>query len=187
VIIDPHVFETVFTALKTHQTISIEYRNIDNSNYIKQTLDPYHAIAQRTYWYIIAHSHENPERPRIYSFSRMRNVNLTGNYFTVPEGFNPHDYFDKQLGVFTSNRKLYTFEFLIHKDIQTYALERHFHDTQTIKQNDDGSVYVSFSSNQIEEVLRWVLGQGYTVKVLNPPELIEMVKTELNKMLGIYS
>jgi predicted DNA-binding transcriptional regulator YafY len=36
------------------------------------------------------------------------------------------------------------------------------------------------------EVLRWVLGQGHTVKVENPPELISMVKDELEKTRGMY-
>jgi predicted DNA-binding transcriptional regulator YafY len=37
------------------------------------------------------------------------------------------------------------------------------------------------------EVLRWVLGQGHTVKVLNPPELAEMVKDEAERVRGMYA
>jgi predicted DNA-binding transcriptional regulator YafY len=37
------------------------------------------------------------------------------------------------------------------------------------------------------EVLRWVLGQGHTVKVLNPPELAEMVKDETRKIQTLYT
>jgi predicted DNA-binding transcriptional regulator YafY len=36
------------------------------------------------------------------------------------------------------------------------------------------------------EVLRWVLGQGHTVKVLSPPELIGMLKDEAEKVKGMY-
>jgi predicted DNA-binding transcriptional regulator YafY len=36
------------------------------------------------------------------------------------------------------------------------------------------------------EVLRWALGQGHTVKVLNPPELVAMVREEVEKMRGMY-
>jgi predicted DNA-binding transcriptional regulator YafY len=35
-------------------------------------------------------------------------------------------------------------------------------------------------------VLRWVLGQGHTVKVLGPAELAEMVKAETKKVRGMY-
>jgi len=36
------------------------------------------------------------------------------------------------------------------------------------------------------EVLRFVLGQGHTVKVLGPVELVKMVKDEAKKVIGMY-
>jgi predicted DNA-binding transcriptional regulator YafY len=36
------------------------------------------------------------------------------------------------------------------------------------------------------EVLRWVLGQGHTVKALGPPELVEQVKAEAERVRGMY-
>lgn len=56
------------------------------------------------------------------------------------------------------------------------------HDTQTVEQREDGSVYVKFTTTQMPAVLRWVL--GYTVKVLNLPELVEQVKAECEKVRG---
>ena len=56
----------------------------------------------------------------------------------------------------------------------------------TLEQREDGSVFVQFTTTQMPEVLRWVLGQGHTVRVLNPPELVEMVKGEIEKVRGMY-
>jgi predicted DNA-binding transcriptional regulator YafY len=75
---------------------------------------------------------------------------------------------------------------LFENEIGTYAAERQWHETQTIMQNKDGTVYVKFTTTQVPEVLRWVLGQGHTVKVLGPPELVEMVKAETEKVRGMY-
>jgi predicted DNA-binding transcriptional regulator YafY len=77
-------------------------------------------------------------------------------------------------------------ELLISGEIGTFALERQWHETQEVRQQEDGSVYVKFSTTQIPEVLRWVLGQGHTVKVLGPAELAEMVKAETEKVRGMY-
>jgi predicted DNA-binding transcriptional regulator YafY len=74
------------------------------------------------------------------------------------------------MGVFASSRTPYTVELLIDNEIGTFALERQWHDSQTVEQREDGSVYVKFTTTQMPEVLRWVLGQGHTVKALNPPE-----------------
>jgi predicted DNA-binding transcriptional regulator YafY len=153
--------------------------------YKKRTLDPFHAICQRGHWYIIARRDDDPEL-HIYSFSRIRNARLTGRNYTIPEDFRPHDYFDREMGVFVTDRIPYTFEFIIDKEIQTYALERQFHETQKVKQLEDGSVMVQFTTTQIEEVKRWVMGQGATVRVVSPPELITRIKDEISKMKKMY-
>jgi predicted DNA-binding transcriptional regulator YafY len=36
------------------------------------------------------------------------------------------------------------------------------------------------------EMLRFVLGQGHTVKALGPAELVERVKAESERVRGIY-
>jgi predicted DNA-binding transcriptional regulator YafY len=152
---------------------------------MRRTVDPYHAICQRGNWYFIGHCHDKNE-PRMFSFSRAKKAVLTGKYFTVPAGFKADEYFDKAMGVFASSRTPYTVELLIDNEIGTFALERQWHDSKTVEQRGDGSVYVKFTTTQMPEVLRWVLGQGHTVKVLNPPELIEQIKEEVEKVRGMY-
>jgi predicted DNA-binding transcriptional regulator YafY len=145
---------------------------------MRRIADPYHAICQRRNWYFIGHCHDKNE-PRMFSFSRAQNIALTGRHFDIPSGFKPEAYFDKAMGVFASARTPYTVELLITNEIGTYALERQWHDTQTtVEQREYGSVYVKFTTTQIPEVLRWVLGQGRTVKVLSLPELIGILTDE---------
>jgi predicted DNA-binding transcriptional regulator YafY len=184
--IDAEVFEGIFTALKTRETVRFDYRPLQKTTAMRRTADPYHAICQRGNWYFIGHCHDKNE-PRMFSFSRTQNVTLTGRHFNIPSGFKPETYFDKAMGVFASARTPYTVELLITSEIGTYALERQWHDTQTVEQREDGSVHVKFTTTQMPEVLRWVLGQGRTVKVLAPPELIGMVRDEAEKVRGMYN
>jgi predicted DNA-binding transcriptional regulator YafY len=179
------VFEGIFTAMKTKRTVSFDYRSLQKTTVARRTADPYHAICQRGNWYFIGHCHDRNE-PRMFSFSRVKNLALTKKHFNIPQGFKPEQYFDKEMGVFASARTPYTVELLIDNEIGTFALERQWHDTQTVEQRKDGSVYVKFTTTQMPEVLRWVLGQGHTVKALNPPELIGMVKDEAEKVRGMY-
>jgi predicted DNA-binding transcriptional regulator YafY len=183
--IDVQVFEGIFTALKTRQTISFDYRSLQKTESSRRAADPYHAISQRGNWYFIGYCHGR-ESERMFSFSRVKNPELTKKRFSIPEGFKPDEYFDKAMGVFASARIPYTVELLINNEVGTYALERQWHDTQKVEQREDGSVYVKFTTTQMPEVLRWVLGQGHTVKALAPPELIEMVKGETEKMRRMY-
>jgi predicted DNA-binding transcriptional regulator YafY len=184
--IDPKVFEVIFSALKTKHTLVFEYRPLQKTTYMERTVDPYHAVCQRANWYFIGYCHDKKE-PRMFSFSRVKNISKTNGRFNIPQGFKPENYFDKDMGVFASSKTPYLVELLVSNEIATYALERQWHDTQKVEQKKDGSVYVKFTTTQMPEVLRWVLGQGHTVKVFNPPELIGMVKDETEKVRGMYA
>jgi predicted DNA-binding transcriptional regulator YafY len=183
--IDQKVFKTVLAALRERRTISFDYRSLQQKLHTRRRADPYHAICQQGNWYVIGYCHERKE-PRMFSLSRMRNITLTADTFAIPTDFDPHEYFDKEMGVWASSRTPYTVELLIDDEIATYALERKWHNTQKVEQRDDGTVYVRFTTTQMPEVLRWVLGQGHTVRVLGPEELVGMVKAEGEKVRGMY-
>ena len=57
---------------------------------------------------------------------------------------------------------------------------------QKCKQQKDGSVYLTFMSNQLQETLHWVMSFGSSVQVVNPPELVDMVKEEIKKLKKMY-
>jgi predicted DNA-binding transcriptional regulator YafY len=183
--IDPSVFESIFKALKEHKTFAGKYRSLQRMDYKEHTLDPYHAICHRGYWYIICYCHEN-DTTRTYLLQRFKDIRLTKKVFQIPESFNKELFYDRNIGVFNTGGKTYTFEFILHKDIGTYAVERFYHQTQTVEQRPDGSVYVKFTTNQIAEVLRWTLSQGDMIKVLHPPEFVAMVEDKIEKMKRLY-
>jgi predicted DNA-binding transcriptional regulator YafY len=67
--IDGEVFENIFKALMEHKTITGKYRSLQRTEYKEYTLDPYHAICHRGYWYVICYCHENGAT-RTYLFQR---------------------------------------------------------------------------------------------------------------------
>ena len=76
--------------------------------------------------------------------------------------------------------------FVCDKSINTYILERTGHKNQECHQNEDGSVYLSFESNQTQEVLFWILKFGSQVKVLSPESLKKQVFEEHRKAAELY-
>ena len=91
---------------------------------------------------------------------------------------------DPYFGIWNNENKPQKIELTFDKSVNTYILERTWHKNQKCKQNPDGSVYLSFETNQMQETLYWVLHFGAAVTVLNPPELKEMYKEEIKKMAG---
>ncbi|AEF82936.1 helix-turn-helix transcriptional regulator [Leadbettera azotonutricia] len=180
--IDVTTFNTIITALQTKKALSFDFLRLNGDIDRNRMMDPYHAICHRGNWYILGFSHEKKEM-RVFSFSRIKKVVITNKVFDIPSDFNPNDFFDKQMGIWASRRTPYTVEFLFDNEVRTFALERQWHETQEITENEDGSVLVKFTTTQLPDVLRWVLSQGRTVKVLNPPELVKMVREEV-EMIG---
>jgi predicted DNA-binding transcriptional regulator YafY len=182
--IDEKTFKTVFTALRTKNTVTFDYRPLQKTTYMKRTVDPYHAVSQNGNWYIIGYCHDKKE-PRLFTLSRIKNAILTKKNFEIPNGFKPETYFDRDIGVWASSRTPFDVELLVDNEIGAYAIERKWHKDQIVEQRKDG-VYVKFTTTQVPEILRWVLGQGHTVKVLGPQELIQMVKDEGERVRGMY-
>ena len=183
--IDGGVFESVFEALRHHTTIAFDYRPLQKNTFMERRLDPYHAVCQKGNWYIFGFCHDKNE-VRVFNIARIKNVTKTGDGFRIPADFRPEDYFDKELGVWLSARRKFNVELLIDKEIGTFALERKMHSDQKLTENPDGSVLVQFETTQIPEVKRWVLGQGRTVRVLNPPELVQEILAETEAMRKMY-
>ena len=183
--INPENFSKIFSALKNRNVLDFEYRPLQKTTWMTRRINPLHAVCQKGNWYVMGFCHDKKDI-RVFNFSRMQNVTESKEEFDIPEDFNPDKYFDKEIGIWLSATKKYTVELLISAEIGTFALERSWNKNQKIEQREDGSVWVSFETTQLPEVKRWVLGQGKTVKVLGPDELIAQVKEEFAAVLGMY-
>lgn len=183
--IEAGVFNTVFKAVKLRVSMDFQYCSLGQQEYTPRRLNPYQVICQKGNWYVIGYCHK-AEAVRIYSLSRMKKLSCTKKTFTVPADFDIRKHVDPNFGVWNNPTKPVKVELLFSKEISTYILERSWHEGQKMKQYKDGSVYLSFKSNQMQESLFWILHFGGAVKVLNPPELVEKVKKEVKKILKQY-
>ena len=183
--IKPELFTTIFDAIKKGVSISFDYRPLQKPSFMERTIDPYHAVCQRGNWYVIGKCHDKKD-VRIFSFGRMKNAVMTTEKFSIPKDFKTSDYFDSEMGVWLSDKTPLEVELLFDKEIATYATNRIWHSDQTLEEREDGSVYLKFKTTQKKELLRFILGQGHTVKVLGPEELVEEVKEELQRTEKMY-
>ena len=183
--IDPTFFQTIFDSLKNLCSITFEYRPLQKITFMERPIAPYPIVCQRGNWYVMGKCHDRNE-VRIFSFSRMRNIKILKQKFGIPKDFKPSDYFDTEMGVWLSDKTPLTVELLVDKEIGTYALNRIWHSEQIVEERQDGSIYVRFKTTQKHEIVRWILGQGHTVKVLGPVELIDEIKNEIDLMTSLY-
>lgn len=180
--IEPDVFEKLFNAIKTHKAISFGYRKISSTEYTPHSnIDPYKIYCQKGDWYVVAYSHTH-ERFNTYHLSRMKDIILLDEFKPDPD-YEKKVHIDPNFGIWNNDAPFQKIELQFDKSINTYILERTWHKNQKCKQNKDGSVYLSFESNQIQETLFWVLSFADSVQILNPPELKELYKEKVKSMM----
>ena len=179
-VIPEEIFYSVFKATKLHKIMKFDYRSISATDYTPHELYPYKIYNQKGDWYILGFV-PNHESFATFTLARMKNIEL-GDAFKPDPDYKNKIHIDPNFGIWNNNSKPQNIELIFDKSINTYILERTWHKNQQCMQNKDGSVYLSFESNQIQETLYWVLHFGAAVTVINPPELKELYEAEIRKM-----
>ncbi len=183
--IEEDVFNSVFQSLRQKRSLEFDYRAISSQEYKHRQIDPYHVVCTKGNWYTIAKAKPGNDI-RVYALSRMKNTKTTSESFVVPADFNLSDHIDPAFGIWTTTDAPVQIELLFDSSVNTLILERQWHATQKIEQYKDGSVKLTFTTNQFQEAFQWIMSFGGSVKVLNPPELADKICTELKKMLQLY-
>jgi len=134
---------------------------------------PYQLLFDRSDWYLFAYD-EDRNGMRIFALPRITGVALTDAKFSIPANF---DYRSLEgashFGIF-SGAKTHRFVIAISGDAR-WVKERLWADDQKIKETQNG-IEISFTSNQFDKVLNWVLSLTPRARPLEPKSLVERWK-----------
>ena len=103
----------------------------------------------------------------------------------VPDDFDLREYFGNAWAVYRGDRS-FNVEIMFAKEAAGTVIEGIWHHTQKVHKNKDGTVTLTFQVDGLNEIVRWVLGWGNRAKVIQPPELREMVLAQLNQSIEAY-
>lgn len=176
------VFESVLRATKLHRTLKMEYKAAQDTDFQQREFDPYHIICQKGSWYVLGFSHHS-NAIRLYAMPRIQKCEIMEERFTIPQDFSIEKHIDPEIGVWGNSGKVFKVEVEFSKTLKTFVSERIWHKGQDMKENPDGSVYLSFETNQLAQTAAWILSFAGNAKVLNPPELKEQVQLAAKKIL----
>jgi predicted DNA-binding transcriptional regulator YafY len=121
---------------------------------------------------------------RILAVHRITAVEKTDRPYRVPDRYDFDRAMRGKFGVWQSEPFEVACEFC--GWAADYVAEREWSDGQSVTRTADGCVELRFTARGIEEVARWVLGYGEKVRVLQPPELVERVRTSLREAAARY-
>lgn len=183
--IDPTTWERVAEGLRHSRRLEIHYLKPGEESGGDRRVDPYHIVSFQGEWYLVGYCHLRRE-VRTFAISRIKAVRANGDNFVIPADFSFEKFSGHHFGIFRGERD-FPVKILFSPCHRPYVEEREWHRGQSLERQPDGGVLLSFTSNHLFEVKRWVLSWGAGVKVLAPEGLATELREELRKALQGYA
>ena len=130
---------------------------------------PYCLYWGKRAWYAIG-LHEYYGEVRCMKLSRFEKVLVTKERYTIPKAFSLEKFLGKCWRMIPEG-KVYKVELWFDPEFAETVADTHWHDTQDVVWQDDGSVTMRFEVDGLGEIKWWVLGMGPHCVVRKPVRL----------------
>lgn len=174
-------YEIISQAILEQKKLQFDY-TISNGYKCKATIHPYGI----QYWeknYIVGFD-EYSKGVLKYLISRIKNLEKLDEFFEKDENFDLKQYLEQSFGIF--NSKPEKVELLFDKSVRDDVINYHFHPTQKLKENNDGTITVKFMASGTTEICWNLYKWEDKVKIISPKTLICEYKNSLTKILKLY-
>ena len=181
--LDAEIWQQLEAACQQKQRVKMRYATPGNP-VSEREFDPYVLHLSSNNPYVTGWCHKR-DAVRWFRVDRIQSLEICPETFEVNAAFDREAHFESafqhEVGGVPQTMAIWF-------DGRTapYIRERRWHKTQQIEEGKDGSLILRFVVRGLNEVKRWVLFYGAGARVLEPPELVEMVRTELKGMYEQY-
>jgi proteasome accessory factor B len=170
-------------ALLLQNTVTLHHQKPDYDEPTLHRVAPYVLVLYQYGLYVVGYSHR-AKALRMFSVERIHRVDLTDDRFDIPSDFSWEVQSRRLFGLIDEPPK--TVRIWFSADVAYLLRERQWHPTQSLKQQKDKSVIITFQAGGLDEIATWVLSWGANAKVLDPPELVKEVKSQLARATSRY-
>ena len=176
-------FSCVEQAIRGKRRLQVRYYTKTREAWTDRLLDPYVISFRGNAWYLVAYCHVR-SNVMIFRLDRMSEASLTKETFELPRNFSPDAFFAGSW--FIEQGEPVRVKLRFAPEAARWVKEAHFHDSQQVEEQADGSLLFEVTVKGTREITRWILGYGAEVKVLEPEPLREAVAEEIEKMANVY-
>ncbi len=178
-----NTLKQIVNAMLNQETIRLTYNSFSNNRKSDFETNPLHIFEDSGGLYLIAQRLHDSEI-RTMAIERIQKINKTSREYEYPDSFCPETHLNSTFGIIDDGP--ISVKILFSNSQAKYITERIWVEGQTIDTNSDGSVIISFSTRGKWDVKKWILGWGPAAKVLEPRELAEEIRHDIEKMLKNY-
>lgn len=177
--------DDLFQAVSDLRPLTLMYRSASSGKEERITIHPYAMVLFRDSIYCVGY-HLGRAQVRTFLLDRMRDTECSyTERFVLPEDFRIDDYFQGELGIWRSpERHKVVIDF--DATAATYLRTRRVHATQKLASIAGGGIRLSMTVGSLKPVVSWVLEWGPRARVVEPEQLVEQVREELERALLAY-
>ena len=156
-------------AIKATRKVQFDYVARSTGKRTDHLVEP-HGVLYGNRAYLVGHVHWT-EEPRLWSLANVSDARMTGEVFERNPDFDLQEYAERSFGAFQEPPVdvLLRFDPVSARDAETFL----FHPSQTLAENEDGSLTVRFRAGGLDEMCWHLFTWGESVTVEKPAELRE--------------
>jgi predicted DNA-binding transcriptional regulator YafY len=170
-------------ALLHQQSISLSYRSTGRGEPVSYRVDPYTLLFQKGGIYLLGYA-QNRQALRTFAVERVVAVEPGKERFEIPEGFHAGRALEGAFGIVAEPPMAVRIRFS--PGIAHAIKDRVWHASQSIAEQADGGVLLSFRAGGKMEILSWLLSYGAHAELLEPVELREELGRMVRETAGLY-
>jgi predicted DNA-binding transcriptional regulator YafY len=166
----------------TRHVVSMRYDSQSSGRLKQYVVHPYRLVYAQNSLYLQAF---------VPAYNELRTflVDRIQRLVVEEETFNPiaelgSDPFSRSMGAFSGPAVKVRLRFA--PSIASFINERTWHDSQQLKDRQDGSLSMTLEVSDDYALRQWILGFGRFVRVVAPPSLVEWVVQELDRAKEQY-
>jgi predicted DNA-binding transcriptional regulator YafY len=174
------IWNAILAGLREDRVLSFEYQSTWQGEFGKRRVRPYQLLFDAGGWYLYAWAEER-EGIRMFALSRIRNIALTTDKFSLPAHYDYSAHTGgTYFGIYAEETKEY-FRIAVSGYYALWTRERLWAEDQNIEETSEG-IIIGFTSNQYYKVLEWVLARGAWAIPLEPARLVKDWQWNIEKM-----
>ena len=174
--ISPAIFGTVFRAWRERLVLRLAYRKGDTGEVTERMFEPHIVACHKGNWYVKGVDRADG-RVIVLAIFRIERAESTGRTFEIRKDILRQT---EQEGLF-DYPKIADIKVKCSQNIAYYLYEQRRTKKLAITPQEDGSLVVVLPPSPEAEVIRWILGEGGSVEVLEPRWLREKICTLAQK------
>ena len=183
-ILDLEAFDALARAAARREQLEIMYRKPGAAAGEVRVIDPYQLANINGEWFLFAFDHLRKDL-RTFAPTRIQTVRRTGQTFSRPKRFSIDHRLRDSFGVL-SGKETYPVKIRFNAFAAEFIREKRWHSSQGMKPLPDGGVELTLKLSSLIEVQRWVLSWGGNAVVVEPRELVELIRTEAARVVAAY-